>query len=761
MIRSLLLVLALLFAASPGRAQDDTQKVLEEAQRTLDGVEAELKGDLDDARLADVRGRVDPLTVQLGEKAGALGQAREAADRRLAELAPPPGDNPPADAPEIAQQRADQAALRQAVDAQERQARLLLVRADQAAQTVNERRRAQFTARILDDSRSILDPSLWADGGAALSLGLSRLSATASNDLHQTSGGTPRDHSLAVLAAFAAVLLAWPLRRLLQYYATRLLRARVEDPKLRRSALAFSTTLVAAGTPALAALAVGLSLDGAGLLPGIVGEIALHLLRGVAFVALAHGLAVGLLQPDEPALRLAPLGDPAARALRFYPGLTAAILVLGKVVQIVLDAFRVPLSATILTSAVFAVAAALTMAAALRSMTVAEGDDPAPDSRLSAGILRAGAWIVVLSALAAVTIGYVQLASFLTDQLVRAATVGAILYLLLNVVDDALTAWAQPAGLIGRLAARTVGVRSNAFERLAVLLSGLVRALLIVVAVFLILAPWGVQSNDTVASLRAALFGFEVGGLRISLGQVFAAILLFGAGYAATRLVQRWLDRRLMPKTDLDSGLKSSISTGIGYLGVLLAVVAASTYLGFSLDKVAVLAGALSLGIGFGLQSIVNNFVSGVILLAERPIKPGDWVAIGADEGNVERISVRSTEIALFDGSTLVVPNADLITKSVRNITLRGRPGRVKVDFGVAHGADPDAVRALVLQAARRHEAILASPEPAVQITAFRDAGLTYSLFCHVASPRIAANAKSDLSFDIVRDLQGAGIRLG
>jgi small-conductance mechanosensitive channel len=330
--------------------------------------------------------------------------------------------------------------------------------------------------------------------------------------------------------------------------------------------------------------------------------------------------------------------------------------------------------------------------------------------------------------------------------------------LLLRLVDDALMAWARPAGLFGRFATGTVGIGGSAIERVAIVLSGALRAILLVAAAVLVAAPWGLQSTDVLSSMRGAVFGFRVGGITISIGEILAALLVFLVGYVATRLVRSWLDDRFLPRTRLDSGLKSSIGTAVGYAGVILAALAAFASLGFGLDRIALLAGALSLGIGFGLQSIVNNFVSGIILLAERPIKPGDWIAIGADEGNVQKISVRSTEIALFDGSTLIVPNADFISKPVRNVTLRGVQGRVKLDFGVAHGTDPEKVRGIALEAAANHVEVLRAPAPVVLLTGFKDTGIGFSLICYVPSQRAVGTVRSDLAFTIVADCQKAGI---
>jgi len=139
----------------------------------------------------------------------------------------------------------------------------------------------------------------------------------------------------------------------------------------------------------------------------------------------------------------------------------------------------------------------------------------------------------------------------------------------------------------------------------------------------------------------------------------------------------------------ISGGVRNSIRTGIGYAGIVIAALAALSYAGFNLSSVAIIAGALSVGIGFGLQNLVNNFISGLILLVERPISVGDLVVVGGEEGCVRKISVRSTELETFDGANVLIPNSYFISEKVKNWTFRNKVRRVAIPIGVAYGSDP------------------------------------------------------------------------
>src|SRR5205085_10526985 len=146
-----------------------------------------------------------------------------------------------------------------------------------------------------------------------------------------------------------------------------------------------------------------------------------------------------------------------------------------------------------------------------------------------------------------------------------------------------------------------------------------------------------------------------------------------------------------------------SVSTIIGYLGVIAALTFALAELGIDVQKIALIAGALSVGIGFGLQSVVSNFVSGLILLTERPIRVGDSIVVKGEEGWVRRVRVRATEIETFDRASVIIPNSEFITGVVKNWTRANTLGRVVIKVGVAYDSDPDQVRDILLDIASTH----------------------------------------------------------
>ena len=206
--------------------------------------------------------------------------------------------------------------------------------------------------------------------------------------------------------------------------------------------------------------------------------------------------------------------------------------------------------------------------------------------------------------------------------------------------------------------------------------------------------------------------------------------------------------------------MRSSVTTLLGYAGGVLVVVLALAAVGISVERIAWVASALSVGIGFGLQAIVQNFISGLILLAERPVKVGDWVVLGGVEGDVKRINVRATEIRLADRSTLVVPNSEFITKPVRNMTLANAEGRVQIRLPMPLSTDPEQVRTVMLQAFAGHEGVLPAPAASVQLDGIDNGYLVFIGTAYVQGPRAASGVRSDLLFTILAGLKAAGLAL-
>ncbi len=273
---------------------------------------------------------------------------------------------------------------------------------------------------------------------------------------------------------------------------------------------------------------------------------------------------------------------------------------------------------------------------------------------------------------------------------------------------------------LARASCRWRGLRRTALAQISVVLQGVARVVVLVVAVAAVLKPWGVQSQDMFGSLRAAYFGFSLGGVTLSLSSIIGAAIVFAVATFLTRLIQNWLSSRFLPQTRLDAGVRNSVRTIFGYIGIIIAALLAGAQIGLDLQKVALIAGGLSVGIGFGLQTIANNFVSGLILLWDRTIRVGDLVVVGSDQGFVRAINARATEIETFDRSSLIVPNSNFVSGVVKNWVHNDRVGRLVIAVNIAYESDLDKVHDLMIGAAKAQEQVLAIPGPSVLFAGVR-----------------------------------------
>ena len=279
---------------------------------------------------------------------------------------------------------------------------------------------------------------------------------------------------------------------------------------------------------------------------------------------------------------------------------------------------------------------------------------------------------------------------------------------------------ALPDGPIGARLLAMAGLRRNALAQISVILQGVARVVVFVVAVAAVLKPWGVQSQDMFGSLRAAYFGFSLGGVTLSLSSMIGAAIVFAVAMFLTRLIQNWLSSRFLPQTRLDAGVRNSVRTIFGYIGVVVAALLAGAQIGVDVQKLALIAGGLSVGIGFGLQTIANNFVSGLILLWERTIRVGDLVVVGSDQGFVRSINARATEIETFDRGSLIVPNSNFVSGVVKNWVHNDRVGRIIISVNVTYESDSTRARPHDFRGQRK-EQVLAIPGPAVLFAEFGD----------------------------------------
>jgi potassium-dependent mechanosensitive channel len=305
-----------------------------------------------------------------------------------------------------------------------------------------------------------------------------------------------------------------------------------------------------------------------------------------------------------------------------------------------------------------------------------------------------------------------------------------------------------------------LGLRREGLEPIVVLLQGLTRLTAVVAALVVAIGPFGLPSQDLFATLRTAYFGVSVGGLTLSISSLVAAIVAFLLVLVATRAAQTWLSERYLPRTRLDAGVRNSIRTIFGYIGVVVALLVGGSRLGVDAQRLAWIAGGLSVGIGFGLQGIANNFVSGLILLWERGIRVGDWVVVGQEQGFVRRINARATEIETFERATLIVPNLTLVTGTVKNWMHHDRVARIVVAIHAAFESDPEAVRQLLIDAAKAQDAVLAIPAPLALFVEFGDWSMRFQLIVFVEEALMAERVRSELNFDIMQRMRAAGLRI-
>lgn len=775
-LRYLLMIVTVLALAPPSVAYAqpepasiaDVAAQVDAAEAQIDAVErANNRLAIDDATLAARIQALVPSDQALDAAVAILRPRLTAIDARLSELGPEQAAGQPVDTPEIANERARLLVDRRAVETEDKQAGLLIVELDQLTARLEQQRRELFARNLWAQTRSILSPDLWRDFVAAVPVDLRRMSIAVGAEMGQAAAVTARSTVVVgwVLAALVAVALAIPGRRIL----ARLGRARAASTpsRLAWSLLALWRIAVAVVTAVAAVWLVRSSLTATGALTPVFARMATVVVEAIAFAALVDGLGWALLSPGDTDARLVPVGDALADRLRYFPLILGVTVALAGIAAGVHRVFGTSLVNSVASDSIVLCVELAVIVGALAAS--GRDRDRAPDvdrvtgprgSQLPWILAALATWGGLVATGIAVIVGYLALANFIMREIVWIAVVLASVFVLVRAADDLFPALLRPTSRLGRAITIAVGLSATALEQIGILLSGLVRVALLLVGWTLVIAPFGAGASDIFGRITSDDLVVHIGASSISPGTILGGIVILAVGLLITRSVRGWLEARYLPATAIDIGVRTSLVSGVTYLGAIVAIVFASVFLGLSLDRIALFASALSIGIGFGLQSVISNFVSGLILLVERPIKVGDWIAIGDLEGDVRKVNVRATEIEMKDQSRLIVPNLDLITKTVRNVTHVGALGRIRIVFRVNDDADPIALRELMLAQLAGHPAVLKTPAPAVYLTDAKDGGLEFTSFAFVTSARDVYGVRSDLLFAIVPALKANGFAL-
>ncbi|GEO36307.1 mechanosensitive ion channel protein MscS [Skermanella aerolata] len=758
----------------------DFKAMLAGWQTALDKIAGRLsRGSLDDAEYEELRAGLASVSEEARRvSAGTSDELRD--NQQLADaLGSAPVDGAPPESPAVAADRTRLTRIIAELDGHRRQAELMATKADMLTESASDKRMRQFTEALMLRSVLPLAPETWAGLPAQVEFLRDRVARAFDAAMAKQAW---REHTIELTGAFfLAVGVAWPLRRRL--------RARLGHgvtpaaPPTRRQRI-MAMAAEAAGRCLLTVLPVlGVTMAVLATL-GSDGKTApLHAFTiaasgGISIYLFFSGLGNAVLAPNRPDWRLHGI-DPAS-ACRLTWRIT--LFALGSAVAGASIALQSRLLSPPELQSVTGFAALFLATATIlpllpgklwRTLPIeretstesAISDASAMPSAASPGAFRVS-WIDLrylagaasLIALGASLAGYRNFSIYVAQLSLATVAAAGILLLIRGVARELLSmAMDCEEGLAAEV--RLLLVRSRkGVEAASWIGRVLIDALLIAAGGALLLPLSGIDWAELQGMFAAFMHGVTVGGVRLAPADMMAASLLFSLAVMVTRYIQRMLDVRVLQRLQIDLGVQNSIRTGVGYFGFIMAMLVAIGALGLDLSNLALVAGALSVGIGFGLQNVVSNFAAGLILLVERPIKVGDWVIVGDREGVVKRISVRATELQTFQRASVIIPNSELVSKAVLNWTFKDKFGRVDIKVGVKAGSDLKLVRETLLSCANAHRQVASSPSAFVVFQDFNGSTMNFELRCFVRDVDFYLATASDLRFAIVEAFQSKGI---
>lgn len=355
--------------------------------------------------------------------------------------------------------------------------------------------------------------------------------------------------------------------------------------------------------------------------------------------------------------------------------------------------------------------------------------------------------------------GYIALSQFLVYGLLLTVLLCNATYFFVKAVGSVIHGIQNRQLFFAQKMLEILGVkpRRNLSELLLIQFS----IYLMVLASFLLslFKIWQIPENYIYNMETVFIDGFNFSSVSISLLSLIYALLIF----SFLSLLGRAISTRISKKHHFsEHDRQSAIASIVSYISFCVATIAALIVLGINFTGLAIIVGALSVGIGLGLQTIVNNFVSGLILLIEKPIKSGDRILVNGIEGFVRKVRIRSTQIMTLSKEDVMIPNSDLITYPVTNFMFRNNIWRVTVKVGVAYGSDTELVKNTLMEVALNHEPILkdAPHEPSVLFKEFGDSSLLFELWCVIPDVNKKYFISSELHFKIAEAFQQRGITI-
>ncbi len=733
---------------------------VEERRAVLDEIAAELANNPKPEYLI-LRERLRRVRDDAAITSRPLKDMRENATSDLERLGPAP-EAGQSDSPDTASLRAQLTDELRVIDDGVRQADLNIARATRLLKEISASRRKIFYDNILARGTSPLLSAVWKPAWLSFKDGQQRLKETVSAwQKKRRAAGDMVTHIASLLAALCfAIFVFGPARRWIdKNFLKRIQAFKPTQSSLRVAAGLRVASRVVPGI--VGGLVVVETARMLGLVNATMNSFVVTLWFGLLALLFVDGVTTAVFAPRLQDWRLIPLVSNSAAQVRILLISAAILFFLDGILKSGSTFFGSTEELIRLQSSIVAIigAAILLMLGrkSLWRLDEARGTLHSPKTLHQWTTLRRLGNAAAMFAIFAALVGYNALSLYIVTRIFFVTGVLVAAWFLRILIQEAINYFEGHA----TAAAKKDDAISEESEKLFFFWIGVI----IDVVIFVLLLPvllivLGVDWIEVRDWLRDAFFGFKVGSITISLAQILSAIVTFAFFITATRFLQRGIDKRIFSQAKIDDGVRNSLRTLLGYVGLIIGVVTAIAVLGVNLSSLAIIAGALSLGIGFGLQSIVNNFVSGLILLFERPIKVGDWIIVSSGEGIVKRISVRSTEIETFDKSSIIVPNSELISSAVTNWTHKDKYSRLIVPVGVSYNEDPERIIEILDKVIANNKSIVKLPKPYVYFSGFGDSSLDFEMRIFIKDIDHRVIVQNELRITVFSAFKEAGVEI-
>ena len=743
-------------------SQVDPATALKNYQKQLDSIKQQVSKASSDTQLSKLKLTTDDLAAKLEKLAADLQPAQEKLQAQLDVLGPQPAAGALAENAAVVQQRNALNNSKKQLDEAVQRAQAMRAGVLDLGQQISDLRRVAFKSQLALNTGSVLGTKFWTPVIKPADDDVQRLDQFNAAMKQTWDASWQEDVRYGTLGLLVLAVVIWSWGR---YFSERFLAwvsiRYLPDGRLRRSFMAIMTVTVTVVTTSIALNLLFLTFTRVQPLPVMLEDFAGSFYQLGIFCALIAGLGRATLSLNRPSWRLGTLDNAVASGLRYFSPLLAGLALAFGTVELINNAVSASLSTTIFGNGLVAgLIGMVLLAMPLRSQRIRrqleqQGEHVEKRSTIS-GLLHMSTLVCSSVILLSLLIGYIAFARFLTYQVIWIALVLMTFYFLVLFATDLCAAIFSPQTASGKMLKKSLNFKDRHLEQMAIIFTAIAKcSLLLLMIVSLFNGSFGTTTpNSLLEKIIAILSGEGLKQLNIVPGNLINAVICLAIGIYILRVTQRWLSQELLPKTIADIGIRASLVTLFSNVGYVLLILITLAALGIQWNNLAWIVSALSVGIGFGLQEIVKNFISGLILLTERPVKVGDMIGIGGVEGDVRRINVRATEIQLSDRSTMIVPNSQLISQNVRNATMGNAQGVVTIALTFPTDIDPEQVRNILLSAYQEYEAILDAPAPYVRFSQLGPEGIILSVTGYVASPRMVGSTKSELLFNILKLLR-------